>query len=72
MDPHDKLEDESPMPFGKYNQQMMQDVPADYLIWFKNNVARNYGNQNVFDYINDNLQVLEKQVNEQEDKISNN
>ena len=57
-----KLEDESRMPFGKYVGQKMVDVPASYLLWFKENVAPNMSNQNVHDYINDNLQVLKKEA----------
>ncbi len=30
------LEDNSPMPFGKYKGRQMSDVPASYLHWFYN------------------------------------
>ncbi len=56
------LTDESHMPFGKYVGQKMISVPASYLLWFKDNVAPNMSNQNVHDYINDNINVLKKEV----------
>ena len=56
------LTDDSPMPFGKYSQHRMEDVPASYLIWFKENVAPTYANQGVHDYIDDNMNVLMKEL----------
>ena len=29
----DKLEDDSPMPFGKHKGELLEDVPASYLLW---------------------------------------
>jgi len=29
-----KLNDEDIMPFGKYRNQLLKDVPDDYWVWF--------------------------------------
>ncbi len=56
------LTDNDLMPFGKFAGKRMIDIDANYLLWFKDNVAPNYSNKNVHDYIVDNLQVLKKEV----------
>lgn len=54
-----KLEDTSPMPFGKHKGKLMQDVPATYLHWlwteagYSKRLAEPVG-----DYINRNLHGL--------------
>ena len=53
------LQDTDPMPFGKYKDTPMQDVPASYLhfLWYnglKNEVKTNP----VADYINRNVAAL--------------
>jgi uncharacterized protein (DUF3820 family) len=50
------LNDNSPMPFGKYKGQKMENVPASYLLWLYD---ENKCNREVRDYIADNLDVLE-------------
>jgi hypothetical protein len=60
----DKLDDNSPMPWGKFQGTKLVNVPADYLIWIKDNMKRTISNQNVFDYIHENLDVLQKEVRE--------
>ncbi len=57
-----KLTDESIMPFGKFLGQKLLNIPANYFLWFKDNVAPNYSNQNIHDYINDNIDVLKKEA----------
>jgi len=54
-----KLEDESVMPYGKYQGKKMKDVPASYLIWLFE-----YGkcNWEVRGYIVENLDVLREEV----------
>lgn len=32
-----KLEDSSPMPFGKFQGKPMEDVPSKYLLWLWDN-----------------------------------
>lgn len=54
------------MPFGKHKGKTMQQVPADYLIWFYDSVNANLGPntpdaKKVFEYIESNYDVLEKQ-----------
>jgi uncharacterized protein (DUF3820 family) len=55
------MDDYSIMPFGKYKGRQLINVPASYLIWL-------YDNNKAFgklkEYIKDNLDVLQKQVNE--------
>ena len=50
------------MPFGKWEGTAMANVPAEYLLWFYNNVARQVHTAPVLDYIRENLTVLEKEV----------
>lgn len=52
------LLDTSPMPFGKFKGDKMENVPATYLLWLYNN-NKCFGL--VKDYIIDNLQVLEQE-----------
>ena len=52
------LTDTSPMPFGKFKGDKMENVPAKYLLWLYNN-NKCFGQ--VKDYIIDNLQVLEQE-----------
>lgn len=53
------LTDESPMPFGKWQGRKMANVPADYLIWLYEN---NKCNNDVREYIEDNLEVLRFEI----------
>jgi len=53
------LQDDSPMPFGKYKGDKMINVPASYLLWLYN---ENKCNKNVRDYIEENLDVLKMEL----------
>ena len=54
-----RLTEESPMPFGKYKGEKMQDVPALYLLWlYENDKCSGYVKQ----YIQDNQDVLIKEI----------
>lgn len=53
------LTDHSPMPFGKYTGKAMVNVPAVYLLWLHN---KGCDHQGVKNYINDNLDALQKEV----------
>ena len=55
------MEDTDLMPFGRFRGREMQDVPASYLLWLSTN---NSVPPQVKKYIQDNLDVLEKEVNE--------
>ena len=55
------LTDTDPMPFGKHKGKPMQDVPAAYLHWLWNNVAKSDQQSNVADYIRKNLDALKKE-----------
>ncbi len=56
-----KLEDFSPMPYGKYQGKAMEDVPASYLIWLYDNGRASPA---VKKYIEDNMDVLQKEIKE--------
>lgn len=55
-----ELQDTSPMPFGKYKGEQMQDVPASYLCWLWGEKKSDHVCP-VADYIRRNLTVLEKE-----------
>jgi hypothetical protein len=61
-----KLTDESPMPFGKHKGTEMSDVPADYLLWLGEQMAHEDSlpdwKKPVYDYIEDNYEALQKEV----------
>ncbi len=53
------LTDITPMPFGKYKGQPMQDVPVNYLHWFwRAGTMDNDAAIAVKDYIQNNLSAL--------------
>lgn len=56
----ERLNDKSLMPFGKYSGTPMANVPADYLLWMHRTI-KNIPVK-VKDYITENLEVLEKEV----------
>lgn len=56
-----KLEDTSPMPFGKYKGQPMQDVPARYLHWLWTTGKEHEHSDPVADYIRRNRDALAKE-----------
>ena len=56
------LDDNSPMPWGKYKGQNMGSVPDSYLLWlYKENKAKG----DVLEYIEDNLDAIKNNINEQ-------
>ncbi len=66
------MEDTDLMPFGMHKGKQMQDVPASWLLWFKNEPKSNNFNsdrQAVLDYINYNMDVLKKELQEERNKI---
>jgi len=52
------LTDTSPMPFGQFMGDDMEDVPASYLLWLYDN---NKCNDAVRLYVKDNYEVLQEQ-----------
>lgn len=57
------LEDTDPMPFGKYKGRHMQDVPANYLAWLKN---ENCSNELVANYIHNSWEAIQMELNSHE------
>lgn len=58
----DKLDDASPMPYGKHKGRPMEDIPADYLLWLVDNSR---ASPKVEEYVKENLDVLQKEIREQ-------
>lgn len=56
-----ELTDNSLMPCGKFKNHRMEDVPASYLLWIYDN---NKCSVDVREYIEDNIDVLYKEINE--------
>lgn len=64
------LTDNSLMPFGKYSGEKMGDVPASYLLWFKDEakgktIFQGSDNEKVLLYIEENLDVLEAEMDDE-------
>lgn len=66
------ITDKTIMTFGKHQGLEMQDVPASWLLWFRekqlekidNNERLSARDREMLDYIEDNYQVLLKEVKE--------
>lgn len=56
-----ELTDTSPMPFGKYKGEQMQDVPASYLHWLWTNGKEKDTRDPVANYIRANKDALAKE-----------
>ena len=68
-----KLTDDSKIPFGKHKYEKMANVPSGYLMWFYNKNKDEYEKgslygvfKDVFEYIADNLDVIEKEEAKEE------
>lgn len=57
----EKLNDGSIMPWGKYKGHLMENVPANYLIWLYEN---DKCDKRVKDYIIENLDFLKMEIKE--------
>jgi len=56
---YETLSDGCPMPFGKYEGDAMEDVPARYLRWlWVNGMQYETGQGGVADYIYDNIDAM--------------
>lgn len=55
------INDNTPMPFGKYAGKPMIGVPAKYLLWLYNEGCNHDG---VRKYLIDNLEALKKEAGE--------
>lgn len=53
------MDDYSRMPFGKYKNEKMANVPPDYLLWLYNE-GKCFGE--VKEYIQENLSVLKEEL----------
>ena len=53
------LKDDSPMPYGKYKDTAMANVPADYLLWLK---KMDKCTPHVKQYIADNIDTLRTEI----------
>lgn len=61
------MNDETLMPFGKYEGEKLANIPASYLIWLgsqieaKNEYRRSVDEKHLLAYVNENKDVLEKE-----------
>lgn len=55
------MTDESPMPFGKYKGEPLEDVPASYLLWLH---AQGLDKGPLKEYIEENMDALDKEASE--------
>lgn len=58
------MEDTDLMPFGKYKEDQMINVPASYLIWLGENASKGVRiiYPKLFEYIKENMDVLKKEI----------
>lgn len=56
------LTDLDPMPFGKFKGKAMQDVPASYLMWLKNDGC---SNELVSNYIHNSMDAIKQELNDE-------
>ena len=64
-----RVEDDTIMPWGKHKGDAVQDVPASYLLWLDDEMKKSSSRRSPFHngllvYINENRDILEKQVRE--------
>jgi hypothetical protein len=57
------LTDLDPMPFGKYKGTPMQDVPASYLVWLRNEGCRD---PLVANYIHNSWEAIQQEIGDKE------
>lgn len=70
------LTDDSVMTFGTHKGKTMEEIPPSWLFWFHNQVEDkikkgqgiNQIEQDIHEYVNDNMQVLQKQLKESQRK----
>ena len=60
------MNDKSKMPYGKYQGEQMEDVPAEYLLWLYEN---NKCSGDVKSYIKENLKVIKMQISNEKKGI---
>lgn len=64
------MTDNSLMPFGKYKDKKMIDVPASYLKFIYDNDMLCKNNE-LREYIKDNMDVIEKEIKENQKESQN-
>ena len=53
------MNDQSKMPYGKYQGEQMEDVPAEYLLWLYEN---DKCSGEVKAYVRDNIDIIKMQI----------
>lgn len=53
------LNENSPMPYGKYEGKQLKDVPADYLLWLYYN---DRASREIEEYVERNLEALKEEA----------
>jgi uncharacterized protein (DUF3820 family) len=56
------LQDEDPMPYGKYKGTPMADVPTDYLHWLWENGVKGDKTGQMHDYIKRSMSALKEEA----------
>lgn len=64
-----QITDETPMAFGKFKDLQMGDIPAKYLLWLGEQMAKEKNlpewKKKIFDYIEENIDVLRKEAEQE-------
>ncbi len=52
------------MPFGKHKGKMIGNIPAEYLLWLREELSKKCSGyaQPILDYLNDNADALEYEI----------
>lgn len=58
------LKDTDTIGWGQFANTPLANVPASYLMWVHENVKRNGATKYVLDYIKDNIDVIQKELNQ--------
>ncbi len=63
------LNDNDLMPFGKHQGVKMANVPCEYLMWlWENGKVSAFNRRDVYGYIKDNMDVIEKKIQRKRDQ----
>jgi uncharacterized protein (DUF3820 family) len=62
------MTDNTIITFGKHRGKKLVDVPANWLLYAWDNFDRHGNREELMDYIEDNLDVIEKEYHENQEK----
>ena len=64
--PKSRADDKTRMPFGKYKDTALGDVPPGYLLWLYEEMKKNDDKLNLFLYIANNLDAIQQEADDEE------